>query len=111
MQTLTFVKLSNKWFVDIPYDGPVEDLQMVNGSDQFLDNLAKYNPTVRVKVTVSTEELPKYDYCFVISDIDSGGATYVEKAKKANNIWICNVTKLIFGEFPRNLYITNIYSS
>lgn len=26
--TLKFVKLSNRWFVDIPYIGSIEDLEM-----------------------------------------------------------------------------------
>lgn len=60
MITLKFVKLSDRWFVDIPY-------------------------------------------------IDSNGATYkCDFPKNIDSIWLCNVTKRIFSEFPRAIYITSI---
>ena len=31
MREFRFVKLSGKWFVDIPWDGDIIDLQMVSG--------------------------------------------------------------------------------
>ena len=37
---LTFIKLSNRWFIDIPWDGMIEDLEMVSGSDLFLDTIS-----------------------------------------------------------------------
>ena len=37
MKSFKFIKLSDKWFVDIPWDGDVNDLQMVDGSDLLLD--------------------------------------------------------------------------
>ena len=37
--TLRFIKLSNKWFVDIHWDGDIYDLQMVDGADLMLDAL------------------------------------------------------------------------
>ena len=41
--TLRFIKLSNKWFVDIPWDGDIDDLQMVDGADLMLDALSHGN--------------------------------------------------------------------
>lgn len=34
---LTFKKLAQRWFVDIPWIGSIDDLQMVNGADDFLE--------------------------------------------------------------------------
>ena len=34
---LTFKKLAQRWFVDIPWAGSIDDLQMVNGADDFLE--------------------------------------------------------------------------
>lgn len=91
MVTLKFVKLSNRWFVDIPYIGSIEDLEMVEGSDKFLNSLC-----LRVKSNVTALELDilitentRYYFKFVINDIDSNGATYK-----------C--------DFPRTIYITSI---
>lgn len=34
---LTFKKLAQRWFVDIPWIGSIDDLQMVNGADDFIE--------------------------------------------------------------------------
>lgn len=108
---LKFVKLSNRWFVDIPYIGSIEDLEMVSGSDKFLNNLClrTESTTTALELDVSTTEESQYCFKFVISDIDSNGATYkCGSLENIDSIWLCNVTKLIFSEFPRAIYITSI---
>jgi hypothetical protein len=111
MVTLKFVKLSNRWFVDIPYIGSIEDLEMVEGSDKFLNSLClrvKSNVTA-LELDISITENTRYYFKFVINDIDSNGATYkCNFPKNIDSIRLCNVTKLIFSDFPRTIYITSI---
>ena len=45
-KNLTFIKLSNRWFVDIPWYGMLEDLEMVNGADIFLEAISFDNKIV-----------------------------------------------------------------
>ena len=35
MKRLEFVKLSERWYIDIPWIGDVNDLQMVDGADEL----------------------------------------------------------------------------
>ena len=45
---LSFVKLSERWFVDIPWEGDVSDLQMVAGADLLLDSLCNGNTRISI---------------------------------------------------------------
>ena len=43
MKTLRFIKLSDRWFIDIPWIGDVNDLQMVDGAgENLLDTVIYY---------------------------------------------------------------------
>ena len=50
---LTFIKLSNRWFVDIPWDGMIEDLEMVSGADLFLDAISNGKKIIILEVGTS----------------------------------------------------------
>ncbi len=106
---LKFKKLSNRWFVDIPYDGSVDDLQMVSGADLMLESIANGNETVVVRVSRT-----KIAHSVELSILESDdvGATYFvdnwdnEECTYRGNVWLCNVTKLVFGDFPSHIYLT-----
>ena len=70
---LRFIKLSNKWFVDIPWDGDVNDLQMISGSDLFLDCLSMGN--FYIELEVSTNILDN-SYVLTKNQEDEFGAYY-----------------------------------
>ena len=70
---LSFVKLSERWFIDIPWDGNVADLQMVVGANLFLDSLC--NGNLRISIEVSTDLIKDYIHLNRVSE-DKFGATY-----------------------------------
>lgn len=111
---LVFVKLARRWFVHLPnYPGLPDDLEMVMGADSFCQQLDKHN-TGLLTVYVSTEpkvsQFTTQEYVFEFDaysewggEID--GATYRLKSDPDFEIWLCNVTKHVFGEFPKTIYI------
>jgi len=106
MQQFTFFKVANKWLVDLPtWTGNLDDLQMVAGVDTFLDEMAHGNSVVTIEL--STSPIDKAQYVLIKQVEDSIGGTY-----RANNIsysiWLCNVTKFVFGYHPDTIYISNI---
>lgn len=111
MKTLDFEKTpEGRWFVVLPeWTGPKEDLEMVMGADMMLDIYAQGEG--RVSLSASETEILEYDVLKLTEICSSltGGAYY--KVGKINNtdydfkIWLCDVTKFVFGDFPENLYL------
>lgn len=110
---LNFIKLANRWYVHLPdYPGTTDDLEMVMGADvlcDLLDNDVDGLLTVDIKTNV--DDVPFYKYYtldFVNSTHINGGeqdgANYRLREYKLN-IWLCNVTKYVLGEFPATIYI------
>lgn len=52
---LTFKKLAQRWFVDIPWAGSIDDLQMVNGADDFLEWYITEYPDNKEVVTLKID--------------------------------------------------------
>ena len=91
---LSFVKLSERWFVDIPWEGDVSDLQMVAGADLLLDSL--YNRNTRISIEVSTDPIKDYIHLNRVSE-DEFGATYgVNTPNFSGEIWLCPVTLAVY---------------
>lgn len=111
---LNFVKLAGKWFVRLPdYPGHYSDLEMVLGADVMCDMIDTFE-TGSIAVTVSDEPFDsvfstrEYILDFVNStegaDGEQDGANYRLREYKLD-VWLCNVTKYVFGEFPATIYI------
>lgn len=110
---LTFIKLAGKWFVHLPdYLGHYSDLEMVLGADVMCDMIDTFE-TGSIAVTVSDEPFDsvfstrEYTLDFVNSATSNGeqdGANYRLREYKLD-VWLCNVTKYVFGEFPATIYI------
>ena len=114
VKNLTFVKLAGSWLVQLPdYPGHYSELEMVLGADVMCDMIDTFD-TGSIAVTVSDK--PSYDEFgtreyildFVNSTTDStgeqDGANYRLREYKLD-VWLCNVTKYVFGEFPATFYI------
>lgn len=111
---LNFVKLAGRWFVHLPdYPGHYSDLEMVLGADVMCDMIDTFE-TGNIAVTVSDEPFDsmfntrEYILDFVNSTTSNGeqdGANYRMREYKLD-VWLCNVTKYVFGEFPATIYIT-----
>lgn len=110
---LNFVKLAGKWFVHLPdYPGHYSELEMVLGADVMCDMIDKFD-TGHITVIVDTEPSEnhftarEYTLDFVNSTTSNGeqdGANYRMREFKLD-VWLCNVTKYVFGEFPATIYI------
>ena len=110
---LTFVKLAGKWFVHLPdYPGHYSELEMVLGADVMCDMIDTFE-TGSIAVTVSdkpfdsTFSTREYILDFVnstTSNEEQDGANYRMREFKLD-VWLCNVTKYVFGEFPATIYI------
>ena len=111
---LVFVKLAGRWFVHLPdYPGSPEDLEMVCGADSFCQQLDKHNTgfvTVYVGIEPKVNQFTTQEYVFTFDaysewsgEID--GATYHLESDPDFEIWLCNVTKYVFGEFPATIYV------
>jgi hypothetical protein len=110
---LNFVKLAGKWFVHLPdYPGHYSELEMVLGADVMCDIIDKFD-TGHITVTVSDKAFNTMfstrDYIleFVNSTISNGeqdGANYRMREFKLD-VWLCNITKYLFGEFLATFYI------
>ena len=110
---LNFIKLAGNWFVHLPdYEGHYSELEMVLGADVLCDMIDTFD-TGYITATISTEPkesnftTKEYVLDFVNSTVSNGeqdGANYRLREWKLD-VWLCNVTKYVFGEFPVTIYI------
>lgn len=109
---LRFAKVSDRWYVDIPYDGSIEDLEMVSGADTFLDCYAKGRKEVRVTYCYDGNEIvtgtPNVEMVTLekVNELEDYGATYkVDSNHYRSELWLCPVCKLVLGEYPEKMKI------
>lgn len=107
---LTFVKLCNNWYVDLPqYDGKLSELEMVAGADDLLQEIAnKSDKTHQVTIEI-VEDNRDSDIQLYLVDLDNAGGTYKVYSSnqdfETKNLWLCNVTKFVFGEHPDEIFV------
>lgn len=114
MKTYRFYKTeSERWYIDYPewieQGGMLEDLEMVSGADEMLDIVAAGETSINLQI--STEEFDgASDLIFEkFGNTEfSGGAYYLLVDYDGNPvdmvIWLCDVTRHVFGQFPDNIY-------
>lgn len=106
MKRLEFVKLSGRWFIDIPWIGDVNDLQMVDGADELLNEISNGNKCVTIDIALTESLTRKPKYILEKLSKDNIGATYsILGESKVKQLWLCNVTLEILGEFPFTIYV------
>jgi hypothetical protein len=106
---LKFEKEMTDWFVDLPeWEGPRADLQMVAGADTWLDLLCQGEWDVWM--TISNEKFDGAEKLIMIEEADAevGGAYYIAETYQSLEynlkMWLCDVTKFVFGDFPPVIY-------
>ena len=92
-KNLTFIKLSNRWFIDIPWDGMIEDLEMVSGADLFLDVLS--NGKKIITLEVGTSEIYGAEKMTMISYDDYGAFYKVYTYDFKGEIWLQGIVDFI----------------
>jgi hypothetical protein len=112
-KNIRFYKNDDEWFADIPeWDGDIWELQMVAGADTFLDIAAQGES--EIYLTMSTEI---FDECEVLHfqkmgrlegfEMGSGSWYLLQEYQGIDYnlpMWLCDVTKFVFGEFPNKIY-------
>ncbi len=105
---LTFNKEDNKWYIDLPnYPGDKADLQMVLGADTLLDKISNNTDTTSIFVQLVVDDICDSDnkltkYRELTTD-EGGGAIYFSEKYKFE-LWLCDVTKFVFGYFPNEVF-------
>jgi hypothetical protein len=93
----------NKWYVVLPeWTGEKEELEMVCGADTMLDILSQGD--FEVNLTLSDE---KFNHNFTLEFLreESGGGWYELQHEHFNfEVWLCHVTKFVFGNLPKTIY-------
>jgi len=114
MKNLKFYKeTSGKWFVDLPeWIGDKTDLEMVSGADTMLDIISEgENEVVLLFSKKYFGNSTKLEFTSLATDIGNGAyyKLYKYKAIEFNlEIWLCDVTKFVFGYFPKEMFFIKI---
>lgn len=108
MKNYKFYKKFDKWYIHLPdWEGDIADLEMVCGADIMLDIMSEMG--VSIVLTISEASFAGSDVLIKKLE-DSYGSTYTlayYKGIELNmEVWLCNVTKFVFGYFPDKIYIS-----
>ena len=106
MKYFKFIKeYDQRWFVVLPeWEGDKDDLEMVLGADTMLDIIAQGKDMV--EIAMSTEPFNGHKYELHFNREDGGGAWYDLKSELFNfELWLCYVTKFVFNNIPKTIYI------
>ena len=104
-----FYKDDSGWYIDFPEFieqglGTKGDLVMVSGADQMLDYLGSGSD--RVALTFSNCEMSGARFHLKMFAHNGWGATYKTNINAVPQVWLCNVTKVVFGgKHPINIYV------
>lgn len=110
---LSFVQdPDDRWFIDMPWDGDCDNLEMVCCSDDMLTHIAKGDNRVTLKVVVdSIEGYAREEFVRLEQTKSSltGGAWYKpSNIDFTKNIWICPVTLCVLGRYPKLIFFKRI---
>jgi hypothetical protein len=108
-----FSKTGGEWYMDLPeyikQGGNVGNLQMVEGADKMLDEIA--GSADRVVLSLSKENFDGADVLILKEKADpiKGGGYYflAELEGKVLNqtMWLCDVTEFVLGDIPPEIYL------
>ena len=105
IKELRFVKLANKWYLQLPdFPGEIGDLEMVCGADELCELLDEDEDGI-VDVTIWIDEEPDVPNYMTLSFMfsQSEGAWYVCSFLD-KEVWFCKVLKHVCGKFPVTIY-------
>lgn len=102
---------TNRWYIDYPeWTGEIDELEMVCGADTMLDILSEGGNEITLSFTDQKGLLPQSINLIELNfhSFESGGAIYTLDGLMVQNglisqgvqVWLCHVTKFIFGYLP-----------
>jgi hypothetical protein len=113
MRLYKFYRNKLGWFVDLPeWEGEQSELQMVMGADIFLDLLSQSENEVFIRMSTKEfegSETLEFLHLGRFEGPEIGeGAWYGLRSYMGLDynlkMWLCDVTKFVFGEFPKKIY-------
>lgn len=105
MKYYKFIKESNgRWYIELPeWTGNKDDLEMVMGADTMLDIFAQGES--EIELSISTEPF-EGAHELQYTRPEGGGGWYTYKSDiQEFEVWLCFVTKFVFGYFPQRIYL------
>jgi hypothetical protein len=101
-----------RWYVDLPeWSGEKESLEMVQGADVLIDYLAEGKTSIELDMSdtyFNGASIMKIIFECKLSE----GAYYLVEAYNDKELfhplWLCDVTKFLFGRFPNKIYFNLI---
>ncbi len=101
--TLKFYYKQGCWYVDIPSylaaGGSEADCQMVLGADDWIDLLSDFG--TELWLHVDTEPIA-HPYGRLVKDHTEIG--WYDEYPSNHRMWLCEVTKFLFNEYPETIY-------
>jgi hypothetical protein len=103
-----FYKTENgSWYIDLPdWQGSIGELLMVAGADTLLDELSRGTNEVLVELAPQMQD--GFEKLQLVEKKAFGGADYIletyKKQKINHEMWLCDVTKFVFNNFPEEIY-------
>ena len=101
--------LENRWYADIPeWTGSIDELEMVCGADIMLEIMAQGE--TEIYLSLGDKRIEGGSALMKFRETpDVGGAEYIFTSWKGieynMNIWLCDVTRWVFGTLPNTIYV------
>ena len=116
MKIHRFVREGMEWYIDLPeylvQGGDKGDLQMISGADTMLDIIAETENEVTLQINTEffdgADELVLTELC---DPILGGGYYHMKKFENKSvnkDLWLCDVTRFVFGNIPDRIYIKRL---
>lgn len=109
---VSFFKICKKWYCEVP-GFPKELFEhtlMVGGASKFLDYHAKGSKRIAIKVQISGKGTGNNRLAKKSSTL-TGGAFYNDLSNSVKDeIWLCPVTLILLGRYPKNIQILEVRS-
>lgn len=113
--TLTFVQdPDQRWYIDMPWSGSRDNLEMVAGADDlltFLDTEGRHEVTVHVVPSETPRKVAGHTELRQLDKSLTGGSHYDTtdfEGFRLSRIWVCPVTLCVLGNYPKYLYIKKV---
>ena len=101
-----------EWYLDLPaWDGDPEDLQMVEGADQWLELLSEGG--TNIQLLMSDQNFTGAEVLTLLrvreENLGGGGIYFLETFKNEAvglKLWLCEVTRFVFKNLPQKIYFS-----
>lgn len=101
-----FYKEDNRWYIDledyIKEGGDKEDLELVAGANDMLDQLSKGKNEITLLISLIENS---FTYCLIKQDADGNYIFHDSIKDTFSKVWLCSVTKWLFGDYPEMIYL------